>query len=109
MRFKNIRDRHRGRRLDLGISIVNGSRNRAASRRPMVDLPAPIMPTSTIDRDPKAAVISASRVGLACVGKAASDIKKALVGTDCRILRHLYYPRRYHCQSHLQRLREHVG
>jgi hypothetical protein len=42
----------------------------------MVDLPAPIMPTSTIDRGPKAAVISASRVGLACVGKAASDIKK---------------------------------
>ena len=38
----------------------NGSRSRAASRRPMVDLPAPIMPTSTTERVPSAAVISAS-------------------------------------------------
>ena len=33
----------------------NGSRSRAASRRPMVDLPAPIMPTSTTERVPSAA------------------------------------------------------
>ena len=33
----------------------NGSRSRADSRRPMVDLPAPIMPTSTIERAPSAA------------------------------------------------------
>ena len=38
----------------------NGSRNRADSRRPMVDFPAPIIPTSTIERVPSAAMISAS-------------------------------------------------
>ena len=38
----------------------NGSRSRADSRRPMVDFPAPIIPTSTTERVPRAAVISAS-------------------------------------------------
>ncbi|GEC56555.1 hypothetical protein BEL01nite_55980 [Bradyrhizobium elkanii] len=42
----------------------------------MVDLPAPIMPTSTIDRVPSAAAMSASRVGWVGAGTAASDIKK---------------------------------
>jgi hypothetical protein len=40
----------------------------------MVDLPAPIIPTSTIERWPKAAVTSASWVALAAFGKMASDI-----------------------------------
>ena len=53
----------------------NGSRSRAASRRPMVDLPAPIMPTSTIERVPSAAVISASWGVLAGAGEAVSGIK----------------------------------
>src|SRR5882757_4609672 len=55
---------------------VKGSRSRAAIRRPMVDLPAPIIPTSTIDRGPSAAVMSASRLGLVGAGTAVSDIKK---------------------------------
>ena len=38
----------------------NGSRSRAASRRPMVDLPAPIMPTSTTERVPSADMMSVS-------------------------------------------------
>ena len=43
----------------------NGKPSRADSRRPMVDLPAPIIPTSTTERAPSAAVISASWVVLA--------------------------------------------
>jgi hypothetical protein len=41
----------------------------------MVDLPAPIIPTSTIERPPKAAEISASWVvALTALGKIVSDI-----------------------------------
>ena len=43
---------------------------------PIVDLPAPIMPTSTIERIPSAEVISASWGVLAGTGTAVSDIKK---------------------------------
>ncbi len=52
----------------------NGSRSRAASRRPMVDLPAPIMPISTIERLSRAAEISASWGVPAGAGEAVSDI-----------------------------------
>ena len=58
----------------------NGSRSRADSRRPMVDLPAPIIPINTIERLPSAAVISASRDVLAGAGEAISDIKKLYRG-----------------------------
>jgi hypothetical protein len=44
----------------------------------MVDLPAPIIPTSTIDRVPSAAVISASWDVLAVAGEAASDIENSV-------------------------------
>ena len=47
----------------------NGIPSRADSRRPMVDLPAPIIPTSTTDRVPSAAIISASWVALVLVGE----------------------------------------
>jgi hypothetical protein len=53
----------------------NGSRSRADSRRPMVDLPAPIMPTSTTERAPSAAMISASWDALALAGEAVSGIE----------------------------------
>src|SRR5258708_23034117 len=52
----------------------NGIRSRADSRRPMVDLPAPIMPTSTTERVPSAEVISASWDVLAPAGVAVSSI-----------------------------------
>src|SRR5258705_12742477 len=52
----------------------NGIRSRADSRRPMVDLPAPIMPTSTTERVPSAEVISASWDVLAPAGVAVSGI-----------------------------------
>jgi hypothetical protein len=41
----------------------------------MVDLPAPIMPTSTTERFPRAATIAASWDTLAITGKTVSDIK----------------------------------
>jgi hypothetical protein len=41
----------------------------------MVDLPAPIMPTSTTERVPSAAVISASWDALALAGGAVSGIE----------------------------------
>jgi hypothetical protein len=40
----------------------------------MVDLPAPIMPTSTTDRAPSMAVISASGVTVVLAGEAISGI-----------------------------------
>jgi hypothetical protein len=40
----------------------------------MVDLPTPIIPTSTIDRAPSAAMISASWVALALAGEVVSGI-----------------------------------
>src|SRR5260370_33287597 len=52
----------------------NGSRSRADSRRPMVDLPAPIMPTSTTERVPSAVVISASWDALLPADEAVSGI-----------------------------------
>ena len=48
----------------------------------MVDLPAPIMPTSTTERLPRADVMSASWVGLVCAGAAVSDIKNSAVLRD---------------------------
>src|SRR5882672_1293246 len=56
----------------------NGSRNRVDNRRPMVDLPAPIMPTSTTERVPSAALMSASWDALVLAGEAVSGIKIAL-------------------------------
>ncbi len=56
----------------------NGSRSRADSRRPMVDLPAPIMPTSTTERVPSAADISASWDALAPAGETVSGIKSLI-------------------------------
>ena len=44
----------------------------------MVDLPAPIMPTSTTERRPSADVMSASWVGLAWAGAAVSDIENSV-------------------------------
>src|SRR5882724_2923753 len=52
----------------------NGKPRRADSRRPMVDLPAPIIPTSTTERTPKATVISASWRVLALTDEAVSAI-----------------------------------
>ena len=49
-------------------------RSRADSRRPMVDLPAPIMPTSTTERVPSAEMISASWEVLALAGAPVSGI-----------------------------------
>jgi hypothetical protein len=53
----------------------------------MVDLPAPIMPTSTMERVPSAAVISASWKVLVVAGKTVSDIKAHLLRI-CRVRRH---------------------
>ena len=44
---------------------TNGMPSRAASRRPIDDLPAPIMPTSTSERAPSAATIAVSEIGTA--------------------------------------------
>jgi hypothetical protein len=84
-----------------------GSRNRADSRRPMVDLPAPIMPISTTDRAPSAAAISASW-GVAGAGEAVSGIGPYR-SKNCRVPRHLYYPHSHRCQRVLHGRREHVG
>ncbi|WP_426443541.1 hypothetical protein [Bradyrhizobium genosp. P] len=43
------------------------------------------MPTSTIDRRPSAAVMSASRVGVVGAGTAVSDIKKLGYRMICRV------------------------
>ena len=42
---------------------TNGMPSRAANRRPIDDLPAPIMPTSTSERGPSAATIAVSEIG----------------------------------------------
>ena len=51
---ENLRNGHFGRDLDLGIGINEGNDKRAASLRPTDDLPAPIMPTNTIERPSRA-------------------------------------------------------
>ena len=43
---------------------ANGMPSRAAKRRPIEDLPAPIMPTSTTERAPSAATIAASELSV---------------------------------------------
>jgi hypothetical protein len=76
----------------------------------MVDLPAPIMPTSTTERVPSAAEISASWDALALAGETVSGIEEiTLSPPDCSALRHLYYRRRAGCQRVLQGSGEHVG
>ena len=74
----------------------------------MVDLPAPIMPTSTTDRVPSAVVISASREVLALAGVAVSGI----LMLDCRGLRRSVspiLPRPIPLPEVLQQQSEHVG
>ena len=81
----------------------NGSRSRAASRRPMVDLPAPIMPTSTTERFPSAAAISASWGGWRRPVRR-SRTSKALVVAGFAAFRVTYTtPGRRRCQRLLQR------
>jgi len=57
----NVRYRHAGRGLDLDIGV---RKTAVVAGRPSggrwLDFPTPIMPTSTIERRPKAAEISAS-------------------------------------------------
>ena len=61
--------------VSISVSAsTKDSRKRPASRRPMVDLPAPIIPTSTTERGPSAAAISASWDALALAGESISDI-----------------------------------
>ncbi len=43
---------------------TNGIPSRLASRRPIEDLPAPIMPTSTTERAPSAATMAGSGAAL---------------------------------------------
>ena len=52
---ENVRNTHAGGLLDLRIGVHEGIPRRAASRRPIDDLPTPIMPTSTMERRSRAA------------------------------------------------------
>ena len=52
---EDLRDGHAGGLLDLFVAVDEGRPSRAASRRPTVVLPAPIMPTSTIGASARAA------------------------------------------------------
>src|SRR3954447_5342181 len=88
---------------------INGSRSREDSRRPMVDLPAPIMPTSTTERIPSAAVISASKDAVGLAGETASGIELAQSRHEMRSGGNLYYRLGRCCQRLLQRTGEHVG
>jgi len=49
-----------GRLLDLYIGIHERHAEPSRSRRPIDDLPAPIMPTSTIERAASAATMAAT-------------------------------------------------
>src|SRR5262245_53057454 len=60
---------------------TNGMPSRCARRRPTEDLPAPIMPTSTTERRPRAAAMAVSGVALPptwCVARldTVSDLRK---------------------------------
>ena len=59
-----------------------GSPSRADKRRPIVDLPAPIMPTSTTERPPSAALISASWIIAVLAGETVSGISSLKAVTD---------------------------
>jgi hypothetical protein len=51
---ENVGNAHAGRLLDLGIGVdERDTEQGAASRRPIDDLPTPIMPMSTIERRSK--------------------------------------------------------
>src|SRR3569832_1131172 len=57
--------------LSISVSAsMNGMPSRAARRRPIDDLPAPIMPTSTTERLPSARWMRASGLSSACFGTA---------------------------------------
>src|SRR3954451_10661921 len=88
---------------------INGSRSREDSRRPMVDLPAPIMPTSTTERIPSAAVISASKDAVGLAGETASGIKLGSIASRNALWANLDYRLGRCCQRLLQRTGEHVG
>ena len=74
----------------------------------MVDLPAPIMPTSTTERIPSAAVISASgEAGL--TGEAVSGIDYAQFTALCGVRATYTTPADTVARDFLQRQGEHVG
>src|SRR5215510_8777839 len=70
---------------------TKGSLSRAARRRPMVDLPTPIMPTSTIERPASADRMSGS--GELGAGRAASDMDLAQSAAKGGMSGHLYDPK----------------
>src|SRR3954452_7204990 len=107
--FSNISDIDIPAAASISVSAsTNGIRSRADSRRPIVDLPAPIMPTSTTERVPRAAMISASGDAMGPADEAVSGIEFAQALQELLTL-HLYYPRQYPCQRLLQGRGEHVG
>ena len=75
----------------------------------MVDLPAPIIPTSTTERAPSAAVISASWVALALAGEAVSGIAFARSPQECGVPRDHTTPADTVARELLQRNGEHGG
>ena len=75
----------------------------------MVDLPTPIMPTSTIERVPSADRMSAS--GAACIGNAASGMSRISLDLPPKAacFGHLYDPLGALARGLLPRNGEHVG
>src|SRR3954464_16091861 len=86
---------------------TKGSLSLRAMRRPMVDLPTPIMPTSTIERAPSADRMSAS--GEAWIGNAASDMDSLNLPPKAAPFGHLYDPKGGLARGLLPRNGEHVG
>ena len=108
MGLKNVRDRHPGRRLDLGIGVEE--RQPQPGRQPPAD--GGFAGAHHADQH-DAARAQRRREGGVLGGWLApvwlSQASDQICSKNCRVPRHLYYPRRCRCQRLLQREGEHVG